>query len=421
MDLRTTTRQWITPALGIALFAGTAALPAYALNAKISGWVDRAVWWASNGEQSDFGQGTNGGASTRFRFTGSQKFQALGQPFTVGLIWENEVQNNISYAWDIGNTTENRFNHGAFRNRKAEAYLSSPTLGKLWVGRGDVADSYVNAVDLSGTEYFGGGWVGTFLYSGSITFRRADGQPMSTPFGFLHVAGVQSIGGGVVSHQPIYRYERVRYDTPHFGPLYLSVSGSNGGMYNVSGHYKQAFSGGTLAAAAGFHDTESHGFNQSAGHPTLTAFQKSIDRIQEWEASASYLVTSGPLSGFNISATYSNLWNMLNSDQTYTQSGYRVHGTNSFFYAGQLGYKFDNNNFSAGYGYAHGQTPQFTNLTTGQTVSGSHGHYWDVAYNYTGIKSTILYAAFYQYGAGFHHGPSLQNIDQVYTGIVVKF
>jgi len=217
--------------IAIALLAATTA---YAVDFAISGQINRAALYADDGNSAKWFFVDNDNSSTRFRFTGANDFE---NDFSVGLVWEVEMQSNASNRVDMdlsGDTIDVHFNE-----RKMEFWVGH-TFGKLWLGQGDMASNGTAEVDLSGTTvaaYSDVNGVG-----GSFEFKD-DG------------AGTGIIVGDSRSNfDGLSRRDRIRYDTPKFAGFYGSGSIGNGNIWDAALRYAGDIGWAKVAAAGAWAD-----------------------------------------------------------------------------------------------------------------------------------------------------------------------
>ena len=164
---------------------------------KLSGHVNKAIVFGA-GDLVDYNDGTrdiylndpaivdNRQSQSRFRLTGKAKItRDLYAGFAIELGLGSGVLKDIS-------------NEGIFSElRKNELYIGSKTLGKLTIGKGSTASDGIAEIDLSGTNYLGGG---------SQTWASLHG-----------VGGLSNLDG-------FSRKERVRYDSPTLAGFKVSAS-----------------------------------------------------------------------------------------------------------------------------------------------------------------------------------------------------
>jgi predicted porin len=276
---------------------------AQAVDFKISGQINRAVLWGDNGNDSDTKFVDNDNSSTRFRFTGSNDFNDV---WTVGIVWENQMESNSSADTDIDIGTNGDTADVTFTERKMEFYVTHKTFGKLTLGQGDTASNSTSEVDLSGTDVVNYSSIEDM--AGGFNFRTGDDVV------------VTSVGSAFSNFDGYSRRDRIRYDTPKFGPVYFSTSYMNGQSWDLAGRFAYEWEGvGKLAAAA---------------HYTGADTQR--DPFKQYSGSISFLHSSG----FNITASGGGRNDVSGRDE----DPYNLYG--------KLGYKFGKWALSVDYTYS---------------------------------------------------------------------
>jgi len=168
---------------------------------KVSGQVSRALTFADNGSQSDtlFVDNTNSGS--RLRVVGKVD---ISDSLSAGINIETQFEDNKSYSLDIGDTD----NNNVFTSRKRDLWFKGGW-GKLSLGKGDGAANNTSEIDHSGT------WIannsGDFLHSGLSFVDSTGTKTIKMKQAFSNFDGLS-------------RNNRIRYDTPKFGPVGLAVS-----------------------------------------------------------------------------------------------------------------------------------------------------------------------------------------------------
>jgi predicted porin len=203
---------------------------------EISGQINRAVLWADNGTDSDVGHVDNDNSSTRFRIRGSADVTENTQ---AGITWETEFESNTSSKFDIN---QNSDGSADFKERKLEAWFKGPW-GKLSIGQGDGAANGTSEMDLSGTTVIA--YSGLADMAGGITFKTTGGADI--------VEGV-AVGDVFNNLDGLSRNDRLRYDTPAFGPLGFAVSATNGDAYEIATRLVQDIGDNSFEAAIGYVD-----------------------------------------------------------------------------------------------------------------------------------------------------------------------
>jgi hypothetical protein len=276
---------------------------AQAVDFKISGQINRAALWADNGNDDDVKFVDNDNSSTRFRFTGGNDFD---DNWRVGITWEVEMQSNPSNSTDIDIGENGDSSDVDFNERKIEFYVQHKSFGKLYMGQGDTASNGTSEVDLSGTSVIGYSSIEDM--AGGINFRDDDDNIIT------------SVGSAYSNFDGFSRRDRVRYDTPKFGPVYFSGSYMNGQSWDLAGRFAYKWEDvGKLAAA---------------GH--YTAADTNRDPFDQWSASASWLFDFG----LNFTASYGARNDQEGRDE------------DPYNYYGKVGWKFDKWAFSVDYLYS---------------------------------------------------------------------
>jgi len=193
---------------------------------SLSGHVNRAVLWADNGQHSRIFHVENDVMPTRFRLVGVGKYS---EDLTLGSTIETQIRSNGTDDIDIGTQLSGN-QTVTFTERKIEVYADSKKFGKLWLGQGDVASAYANAVDLSGTTTVGAGATVEDI-PGGVTFRDRN-KPN------LKDSKVIDAWDGM---DGVLRADRIRYDTPSFQGFKATVSHTDGdsgdGAINFAGEF----------------------------------------------------------------------------------------------------------------------------------------------------------------------------------------
>jgi hypothetical protein len=124
---------------------------------------------------------------------------------------------NLEWQWTPYSTTNvNQLNRDEFDwdanlLRKAEVYLTSEDLGKLWLGQGSMASDGTAEADLSGTSVVGYSLVSDM--AGGPFFRMEDG-----------LLSTVKVKDAFTNFDGLSRKLRVRYDTPSFDGFSLATS-----------------------------------------------------------------------------------------------------------------------------------------------------------------------------------------------------
>jgi predicted porin len=273
------------------------------LDFKISGQLNRAVLWGDNGNDDDIKFVDNDNSSTRFRFTGSNEFD---NNWKVGFKWENQMESNSSADTDIDIGENGDTGDVSFTERHMDIYIEHSRFGTLSLGQGDTASNGTSEVDLSGTDVVNYSSIEDM--NGGFNFRDDDDNVIT------------SIGSAYSNYDGFSRRDRIRYDTPKFGPVYFSGSYMNGQIWDLAGRFAYQWEGvGKLAAAAHW-----------------TGADNQRDPYKQYSGSASFLFDFG----LNFTAAYGGRYDWAARDD----DPYNVYG--------KLGYKLEKWAFSADYTYS---------------------------------------------------------------------
>ena len=295
--------------LGFVVLTVTAALlmflsPVQAVDFKISGQVNRAILYGDNGNNDDLKFVDNDNSSTRIRFVGNNDFEG---GWNVGLNIEVQMESNSTSDTQIDIGQNNDFGGTSFTERKLEFIVGHEKFGKVYMGQGDTASNSTSEVDLSGTDVVNYSSIADM--TGGLNFRTDDDVI------------VDNIGSVFSNFDGLSRRDRIRYDTPKFGPVYFSASYMNGQSWDVAGRLAYSFPGvGKLAAAAHY-----------------TGAETQRDPFTQYSGSASFLFDMG----LNFTAAYGlrDFDNAPGRDDAW--NGY-----------GKIGYKMGKWAFSVDYTYS---------------------------------------------------------------------
>lgn len=279
-------------AAAVAGVVGVVSMPAQALDAEISGHLNRAVMAADDGENSDTFFVDGEPSNTRMRFVGTQE---VSPGLEAGIYLEWELVSNNTSDVSIGNSDPAGNSGGNFEinERHFDASLAGDW-GKVSLGQGDGAANGAMEVDLSGTSI--AAYSSITDVGGSLEFVNSN-----TGAG----TGV-TIGNSMSSFDFLSRFDRIRYDTPSFGPVVLSIGTgtvSNGDGTDLAARYSGDLDVGKLAAAVGY--------------STLAAGGNTTEIIG---GSASLLLDNG----FNVTVAIGNAEDdaNLDADNFYAKLGY---------------------------------------------------------------------------------------------------
>ena len=208
--------------------------PANAVDFAISGQINRATLYADDGDKGHWFFVDNDNSSTRFRFTGSNEFDA---GWKVGIVWEVQFESNSSSAVSM-DSRNTELGGDSFTERKIEFWVEK--WGRLWVGQGDMASNGTSEVDLSGTTV--AAYSSVVDIGGSFEFKD-DGDEIGV-----------TVSNSRTNFDGLSRRDRMRYDTPKWAGFYASGSVGQGDIWDVAARYAGDFGWAKLAAAAAWSD-----------------------------------------------------------------------------------------------------------------------------------------------------------------------
>ncbi len=340
----------------VVCFIALLIVPAYAVSFKISGQVNRAIQHLDNGVSSDTLHVDNDASSTRFRFVGQEE---IGDGLKAGIVWETEFESNTSSGTDVGQTDDGT---SAFKERKLEAWFSD-FWGKVWIGQGDGAANGTSEVDLSGTA----------------VIEYSDPNVMAGSVNFVDSTGTQiiTVGSTRNNFDGLSRNDRLRYDTPKWGPVYLSGSVTNGDAKEIAARLSTELdSFGKIAAAIGYADS------QDRATPQYNQLGTSISWLHG--------------TGINVTVAYG----VRDTDG----------GREAKNYYAKVGYKRGKHAVSGEWGQ-----------TDDLAANGDESKNWGAAYVFNIYKSIELYGGWRLYTLDRTSGPSLEDINVFMGGTRIKF
>ena len=345
-------------ATGAALFTTFVAVPftAHAQpEIKLSGQISQAITHADNGTDSDTIIVDNLNSGTRFRLTGEMEVKP---GLTAGVVWETQYQDNGSGAVDIGTSDTS----SSFQSRKRDLWFKGG-FGKISLGQGDGAANGTSEVDYSGTSYIAE-YSGNNLDDGISFADSAGNKLVKNSAAFSNFDGLS-------------RNNRVRYDTPAFGPIGVAISAGQD-KAELGLRYQQKLGGGSkVGASLGYVGTD------NPGDPS----------VKQLGLSASYLTASG----FNVSGHYGKS----------EVDGAAVDPEGSYIKVGQ---KMGLHAVSLAY-HAVDDLAQV----------GDEAERINVAYVYNIAKGIELFGFYQNSSLDRVGGPSIEDVDQISIGSRIKF
>lgn len=223
---------------------------------QLYGEIDRAVMYADDGNQEQVFHVDNSNSETKIGLTGEvAATPCLKVGGNLEYVWQSNPSNAVSM--------EEESIAGEFGAELVELYLEG-NLGKLSLGKGEMASDVSGEHDLSGTDIVGN--VGFADLGGGLTFfntaKNAYGK-----YGKKSIA-VDSVFNGGLSSEGLGKANRVRYDTPSFGGFTLSGAIGEEEINDVALEYASAFSGGELEAEIAWFNAD-EGWSQISGSASV--------------------------------------------------------------------------------------------------------------------------------------------------------
>ena len=208
---------------------------------QISGQVSRALLFTDDGSEQEVFHVDNSNSSTRIAFEGTAR---PSENLTIGGVFDVEFESNP--ASDVSQNTEDAaIADPRIAERKLEIYFEHERWGTLWLGQGDTASDDSSEVDLSETDLILQSDIDDI--GGDLLFR-------DTTTGALSSVEV----GDVVSNlDGLGRSDRIRYDTPEFRGLTLSLGIAQGGENDVALTYEGEHGAAEIEAAMSYSNQDS--------------------------------------------------------------------------------------------------------------------------------------------------------------------
>jgi len=239
--------------LAVAISSALAApMAAQAIEASVSGHVNRALMFVDDGQASDWSNVDSNASQSRLRVTGSGDLGVGGMK--VGAYLEWAMGSNGSTAVTIKGVNGNGTGgDSAFGLRHSRMWFSGG-FGKVTMGHGSGAYDGVSYYgDQAGTASMAGIINGAASYGSGIVFRTAGGGNSGTTVGNVFT----TLGGT--------RYDNIRYDSPKIGPLSVAIDMGDNQRWGIAARMSSKFSGASVKAAIGYMDSENAANNERWG------------------------------------------------------------------------------------------------------------------------------------------------------------
>jgi predicted porin len=204
------------------------------IKVSLSGQVDRALLYGSDGKSNAIRNVDNIISSTRFRLVGEGR---VAPDTTLGTNLEMELRPNLSNQQTITQNLPQAAGNVFPTVRQAEVFLAGETWGDVRLGFGSTASYLTNEFDLSGT--FIGHYVGIAEQDGGFAFRQRGAALVPAGAGRKSVLSPDGAFGPAVgsvfnNFGGLGRDDRIRYDTPVWEGLQFSTSYVDGGSYDAA-------------------------------------------------------------------------------------------------------------------------------------------------------------------------------------------
>ncbi len=208
----------------------------------VNGHMNRAILVADNGTTSGISHVMNNFSQTRVRWIGTGK---VNSDLTAMTYIEVGHTTQNSNAQDLGDDGDD--NGAIFANRFAELRLSSKSMGTIYMGQGATGTDGVSETDLSGT--------GILSLNGGATLAGGGETWQSNGAS----AGLGTVGDKFNSLDGQGRAGRLRYDTPKFGGMQVTMSHQNNDAWGIALRYGAKIGGMSVAARVAHSDSTVNG------------------------------------------------------------------------------------------------------------------------------------------------------------------
>jgi hypothetical protein len=230
----------------------------------ITGQLSRVVAIVDDGNQTNIHHVSNQFSGNRVRFIGTAKaWDSLTIGTRIEFQFNNRTSNN-SGNFTAGASLDEDQGDGSSIDPRYQDMTFAGKWGKIYVGKGDTASNGTSEVDLSGTIIAINPSVADMGFGGS--FFIIDNLPAGT-------SPDPNVNGGVAGPRAsttftafdgLSRKQRIRYDTPSFGGLKVSVGLIQGPRGNAALRYSGSFGGTKVSAAVAW--SNSDGTSATAGN-----------------------------------------------------------------------------------------------------------------------------------------------------------
>ncbi len=243
----------------------------------ITGQLSRVVAIVDDGNTTNIHHVSNQFSGNRVRFIGTAKaWDSLTIGTRIEFQFNNRASNN-SGNFTAGSSLDEDQGDGSGIDPRYQDLTFAGSWGKLYMGKGDSASNGTSEVDLSGTIIASNPSVADMGFGGS--FFLIDNLPAGTDQNPNNNGGLAGPRASTVftSFDGLSRTQRIRYDTPSFAGLKVSVGLNQGPIGDAALRYSGSFGGTKVSAAVAWSNRD--GSTGTTGN--------------QWNGSGSVLHSSG--------------------------------------------------------------------------------------------------------------------------------
>jgi hypothetical protein len=375
--------------LAVAIASAMAApIGASAIEASVSGHLNRVILFADDGFDSDVMQADSSNSMSRFRITGSGDLGIGGMKVGVNLetAWASNRTSRVTIKGRNGNTGTGDAN---FNIRHSNLWFSGGW-GRLTMGHTSTAYDGITDGATGGPLFLAGITNGSTM-GANIAYKRTGNATFNNGQG-----GTARVGNTYVNFDGG-RQDVLRYDSPSFGPLSGRVSVSDNGSWQTSVHLNTNFSGATVFMRAGYEDREND--QEDAGASGVS---------ERWGGSAGILFSQGT----NITFGYGG-GDFTAGNGSITSNQDRGDGDTVYV---KLGHRWGANTIAVNYGHHE---------FDGSTAAGTVDHdstTWGIGMTHTLSEPRVeLFAGYRNFDLDVQNVAGIEDIDLFQMGARVRF
>lgn len=370
------------------------------MSISLYGQIDSGVLWYDNGEESDAYVVDVDTSTSRIGATGTgtvRKGLDIGYKLEIGAAF-----NPLSGVAE--NDNDNNTN---IETRYAEIWLTSETLGTVYLGEGDPSsDSVIDGIDLSGPA----SWIS---YNGDADWTFSFSVVGAGPCDY---AGGGSCWGFMSSFDTS-RATRIRYDTPDMEGFTASASWGEDDQWDVAARYAKDFGTLSLSSAIGYYWSNDE--QRPDGHYAV------------WGGSVSLYESTSGLYAVGSYADYDEQdagLDTADAKQWYVKAGHRsnwtgIGETSIYGEYGETDVSTPRGAFFSNFGSIENNSVLANTL--GDNVTSADGTMWGIGIGQDiDAMGATAYLGYRHLSADIDEGPlalSTKDIDAVLGGMVVPF